>query len=94
MRECLTRTMIGRNAGIGFPYFNINARLSRAFPLSERFKLQMIVETFNALNHRNNQIPNGTWGSGAYPTNPSSAFGQANAVFDPRNVELAAKLSF
>jgi len=92
--NALPGTMIGRNAGVGFPYFNLNARLSRTFPVGERFKLQTIVEGFNALNHRNNQIPTGTWGTGTYPTTPSATFGQATAVFDPRNVEFAAKLSF
>ncbi len=92
--NALSGTMIGRNAGVGFQYFNLNARLSRTFPVGERFRLQTIVEGFNALNHRNNQIPNGTWGTGTYPTAPSSTFGQATAVFDPRNVGFAAKLSF
>jgi hypothetical protein len=92
--NALPGTMIPRNAGVGFPYFNLNARVSRTVPIGERFSLQMIAEAFNVLNHRNNQIPNGTWGTGAYPTNPLPTFGQATAVFDPRNVEVAAKLSF
>jgi hypothetical protein len=86
--------MIGRNAGVGFNFFAMSARLSRTFPLGERFKLQGIAQAFNALNHRNNQIPNGTFGAGTYPTAPSSTFGQATAAGDPRGVEFAAKLSF
>ena len=92
--NALPGTMIGRNAGVGFDSFNLNVRLSRTVPLGERFKLQGIVEAFNALNHRNNQIPNGTFGTGTYPIAPSTTFGQATAVADPRNIQLALKLSF
>ena len=86
--------MIGRNAGIGFDFFNVNARLSRTFALTERFHLEAMAEAFNALNHRNDMIPNGTWGSGEYPSRPNPSFGAANAVGDPRSFQLAARLSF
>ena len=92
--EALAGAVIGRNAGIGFDFFSLNARLSRTFSLSERVKLQGIAEAFNALNHRNDMVPNGTWGTGTYPTNPNSTFGQATAVGDARSVQLAARISF
>jgi len=92
--EALPGAVIGRNAGIGFDFFSLNARLSRTFALSERVRLQGIAEAFNSLNHRNDMIPNGTWGTGIYPTNPNSSFGQATAVGDPRSVQLAARISF
>jgi hypothetical protein len=57
-------------------------------------KLQGIAEAFNAFNHRNDMIPNATWGTGIYPTNPNSTFGQASAVGDARSVQLAARISF
>lgn len=92
--EALRGAVIGRNAGSGFNFFSLNARLSRTFALTERLHLETMAEAFNSLNHRNDMIPNGTWGSGAYPATPSASFGQATAVGDPRNVELAARLSF
>jgi hypothetical protein len=92
--EALAGAVIGRNAGIGFDFFSLNARLSRTFSLSERVKLQGIAEAFNSLNHRNDMIPNGTWGTGTYPTNPNSTFGQATAVGDARSVQLGARVSF
>jgi hypothetical protein len=92
--EALRGAVIGRNAGVGFDFFSLNTRLSRTFALTERVKLEGIAEAFNALNHRNDMIPNGTWGTGAYPTMPNSTFGQATAVGDPRNVQLAARISF
>ena len=92
--NALPGTMIGRNAGVGFESLNVNLRLSRTIPLGERFKLQGIAEAFNAINHRNNQIPNTTFGTGTYPTIPSATFGTPTAVGDPRSIQLAAKLSF
>jgi len=92
--EALAGAVIGRNAGRGFDFFTLNARLSREFPLTERIKLEGMAEAFNALNHRNNMIPNTTWGSGAYPSSPNATFGQPTAVGDPRSVQLAARITF
>jgi hypothetical protein len=92
--QVLPGTTIGRNAGVGFDSFTLNARLSRTFPLGERFRLEGIAEAFNALNHRNDLIPNGTFGTGAYPVAPASGFGRATAVGDPRQVQLAMRLTF
>lgn len=92
--QALPGTVITRNAGIGFNFFNINTRLSRTFPLGDGFRLEAIAEAFNALNHRNDLIPNGTFGTGAYPNAPNSSFGHATAVGDPRQFQLAARLTF
>lgn len=92
--QVLPGTVIRRNAGTGFDFFNMNVRLSRTFPLGDRFRLETIAEAFNALNHRNDLIPNGTFGSGAYPSAANASFGQPTAVGDPRQVQLAARLTF
>ena len=92
--EALPGAVIGRNAGTGFDFFSVNTRLSRTFALTEHLRLETIVEAFNALNHRNDMIPNGTFGTGVYPSAPSGSFGQATAVGDPRSVQLAARISF
>jgi hypothetical protein len=92
--EALPGAVIGRNAGIGFDFFSLNSRLSRTFSLTERVKLEGTAEAFNALNHRNDLIPNGTFGTGSYPTAPNSTFGQPTAVGDPRSIQLGARLSF
>jgi hypothetical protein len=90
----LPGTVIGRNTGAGFDSFTMNARLSRTFRLGERFRLEGIAEAFNALNHRNDIIPNGTFGTGVYPTSPSPSFGHATAVGDPRQIQLALRLTY
>jgi len=91
---CTLTTMIGRNAGTGFDFFNVNARLSRLFTLNERVRLQAMAEAFNLLNHPNFMIPNTTFGSGVYPLQPRTTFGQPTAVGDPRSVQLALRVNF
>ncbi len=93
-RPTTNGAFIGRNTGIGFDSFTLSARLSRTFALGERLHLEGLVEGFNALNHRNNLIPNGTFGSGLFPFNPVPGFGQATAVGDPRSLQLALRLTF
>jgi hypothetical protein len=92
--DVLPGTVIGRNTGTGFDSFTLNARLSRTFRLGERFRLEGIAEAFNALNHRNDLVPNGTFGTGAYPTSPSPSFGRPTAVGDPRQIQLALRLTY
>lgn len=93
--EGLKGSVIARNTGVGFDYFTLNPRLSRTFPMSERFKLEGIAEAFNVLNHRNDAVPNGTFGTGPITQAPTNAnFGHATAVNDPRNIQLALRLSF
>ncbi|WP_047497203.1 TonB-dependent receptor domain-containing protein [Terriglobus sp. TAA 43] len=92
--EALRGAMIGRNTGIGFDFFNLNTRLSRTFALTDRWRLETIAEAFNVLNHRNDMIPNATWGTETYPTLPNTGFGKATAVGDPRSVQLAMRISF
>ena len=93
-RPMLGGVYIGRNVGSGFDFFNVNARLSRTFPIGERWHVTAIAEAFNALNHRNDLIPNGTFGLGAYPSNPAPGFDQPSAVADARTFQLALRLSF
>ena len=92
--EGLAGAVIGRNAATGFDFFALNARLSRTFALTDRVRLEGMAEGFNTLNHRNNMIPTGTFGTGAYPTAANATFGQATAAGDPRSVQLAARISF
>jgi hypothetical protein len=93
-RPVVNGAFIGRNIGTGFDSFSLSARLSRTFAISDRWRLQAMVESFNVLNHRNNLIPNGTFGTGVFPTNPLPTFGQPTAVGDPRSFQLALRVSF
>jgi hypothetical protein len=93
-RPVVNGTYIPRNAGSGFDYFNVNARLSRRFALSERLRLEAMAEAFNAFNRVNGVARNGSFGAGAYPSNPSSTFNQTTAVSDPRTLQFGLRVSF
>jgi hypothetical protein len=50
-RPTVNGEFIGRNVGEGFNYFNVNARLSRTFRLSDRSRMEATLESFNLFNH-------------------------------------------
>jgi hypothetical protein len=93
-RPTINGVFINRNAGSGFDFVSLGARLSRSFQLSEKFRLQALAEGFNLSNHVNGVTLNGVFGTGAYPTNPSSTYKQITAVGDPRTFQFAVRVSF
>jgi Carboxypeptidase regulatory-like domain len=93
-RPIVDGTFIGRNAGTGFDFFNVNARLSRTLKASERLRAEASLEAFNLLNHVNGVALNGSFGTGTYPTNPLPTFKQITAVADPRTLQLGLRFSF
>jgi len=93
-RPMVNGEFISRNAGKGFDFSSLSARLSRSFRISESVTLQGLVEAFNAFNHFNGVTNNSVFGSGAYPTNPSPAFGQVTSVSDPRTLQFGLRLRF
>jgi hypothetical protein len=93
-RPIVNGEFIERNAGSGSPFFTLNFRLSRSFPLRGRVELEAIAEGFNVTNHRNVLTRNTTFGSGTYPTNPLPTFGQVTAVGEPRAFQFALRVRF
>lgn len=93
-RPTVNGAFISRNAGKGFDFFNINARLSRTFHATEGLRVEAMLEAFNLFNHVNGVALNGSFGSGAYPTNPVSTYRQVTAVADPRTLQLGLRMSF
>ena len=93
-RPTIDGVFINRNAGSGFDFFSLGARLSRSFRISERLRLEALAEAFNLTNHLNGVTLNGVFGTGAYPANPSPTFKQITAVNDPRTMQLALRVDF
>jgi len=93
-RPTVNGAFINRNAGEGFNFFSLGARLSRSFSLTEHLRLEALAECFNLTNHVNGVSLNGTFGTGAYPTNPLPTFKQVTAVSDPRSFQFAMRFSF
>ncbi len=57
-------------------------------------RLDALAEGFNLTDHVNGVTVDGVFGTGAYPTNPSTTFGRTTAVDDSRSFQLAVKLAF
>jgi Carboxypeptidase regulatory-like domain/TonB dependent receptor-like, beta-barrel len=93
-RPTVNGQFIGRNAGIGFDTFNVNAKLTRVIQATERLRMEASLEAFNVLNHVNGVALNGTFGTGTYPSNPLPTFKQINAVQDPRTLQLGLRFNF
>lgn len=92
-RPIVNGAYIARNAGAGSDFFNVSARLARVFRIGP-VEVEALAEAFNLSNRRNVVTRNGSFGSGAYPTNPSPAFGQVTAVGEPRSLQLGARVRF
>jgi hypothetical protein len=82
---------VGRNTGRGFDFASLDLRLSRRFSLTERLKLEALVEGFNILNRTNLQLPNNTFGTGVLPR---ATFGQPTAAADPRQIQFGLRLNY
>jgi len=93
-RPTIDGVFISRNAGSGFDFFSLGARLSRNFQLSEKLRLQVLAEGFNLTNHVNGVTLNGVFGTGSYPNNPSPTYKQITAVGDPRTFQFGVRASF
>jgi hypothetical protein len=93
-RPIVDGQFIPRNSGIGPDFFSLNLRLSRTFRLSNRARLEALVEAFNLTNRTNVVTVNGNFGAGAYPASPALTFGQPTAVSDPRSFQLGFRLRF
>jgi hypothetical protein len=80
----------GRNSFRGPKAFNLDAQVSRIFPIRERLSLDLRLEAFNALNHPNFSL--GSLGSNLNLT--SSTFGQISSASAARVFQGAVKVSF
>jgi hypothetical protein len=93
-RPIVDGAFIDRNAGEGPDFFSLGARVSRTFALTDRVRVEALAEGFNLTNRQNNVAINGNFGAGAYPTNPSSTFGQVTAVGEPQSFQFGVRLRF
>ena len=87
-------TRIGRNVGEMPAQSTFDLRLTKRFRLGERAAFDAIFEVFNLFDRTNYIGVNEVFGTGAYPSNPLSTFGQYTQAGPPRQMQLAARLSF
>jgi hypothetical protein len=83
---------LGRNAFNQLGFFEIDLRIARQIPITERVNLQVIADGFNMLNHFNvsgvNPVCDSTAGAA------HCAAGQPTSAYDPRTFQFALKLNF
>jgi hypothetical protein len=77
---------VGRNTERGDSFLDFNLSVSKDFGITERLRLQVRGEIFNAFNVTNFNAVDGVMSS------PN--FGRAVSAFDPRRAQLAARITF
>ena len=96
---------MGRNELRGFGFAQLDLALRRVIPITERYRLSIGVEAFNALNHPNFANPSPEEGAnlaspdfGVVTQMLNQSFGGGvNALYrsgGPRSMELALRLQF
>lgn len=91
----------GRNTGKGPGFWTMDLRLTRRLSIGDNAKIELIGEAFNLFNHLNFRSVNNTVGAIKPPFNvtgrrdvgPSQPLGFTSA-FDPRQIQLGARVSF
>jgi hypothetical protein len=92
--DVTTVEFIPRNAGVGSDYLSLGLRISRSFRIRGQARIDALVEAFNLTNRTNPITRNTTFGTGSYPSNPTSSFNTVTAVGDSRTVQLGIRMSF
>lgn len=90
-----TQGNLGRNAIFGPGFFSLDPSLFKEVAVTERFRVQLRFEVFNALNWTNFANPTTTFNSGAFGTisNTRNGGGAPGLGFgEPRNAQVALKL--
>jgi hypothetical protein len=82
---------VGRNSARQPDVSSLDLRISRAFLVGGRHRLEAMLEAFNVLNHVNVVNVNNTFFAGAAP---SATFGQPTVAGDPRQIQLGVRWSF
>jgi len=81
---------LGRNAFTRPGFFQIDLRIARKFPITERLNLEVIADGFNMLNRFNVSDVNPL----CDPTSGTCSAGQPTAALDPRTFQFALKVSW
>jgi hypothetical protein len=91
---------VGRNIARGFPAWQMDLGLRRAFTITEAVRLQLRLESFNIFNHANFANPIGTLNNANFGVSTqmlSSALGGLSPLYQiggPRSMQLSLKVEF
>ena len=62
--------------------------------MGSRWAVEGIVEAFNLFDRVNYSEINNVFGTGTFPDNPLPTYGRYEQALPPRQIQLAAKVSF
>ncbi len=91
---------VGRNSETMDKQIIVDLRLSKRIKLGSRLSVDLIAEAFNLFNRANFSEINSIFGRGAFPGAPQTdaqgrvTYGLYEQALPPRQVQLAAKISF
>ncbi len=90
---------VGRNSAKTVGFLGLDLRVSKRFRFGRKGSVEAIMDAFNLFNRANffentNQSSFTIFGAGAFPTNPLPTYGRYTETLPPRQVQLAAKISF
>jgi hypothetical protein len=81
---------LARNSFRAFDYAAIDLRVSRIIPFGGK-RVELVAEVFNILNRTNFDSVNGAYGLGPAPR---STFASPTSAYDPRQMQIGAKVTF
>ncbi|MGH9657596.1 MAG: hypothetical protein ACRD96_03570, partial [Bryobacteraceae bacterium] len=92
-------TSVGRNSETTVGFLGLDLRVSKRFRFGQRGSIEALMDVFNLFNRVNffentNQSSFTIFGAGAYPASPLPTYGKYTETLPPRQVQLAAKISF
>jgi hypothetical protein len=87
-------TSVPRNSGRLPAQATVDLRVTRRFRILGRTAVDGMLEVFNLLNRTNFTEINNVFGTGSYPTQPLPSYGLFQQASPPRQVQLAARLTF
>jgi hypothetical protein len=93
-----------RNTFKGDSFQSVDLRVSREFPITEKLHVEGIAEAFNILNTVNVRFFNTAYGAPDFipvgtpgtfrEGSPSSSYGTPRAIFNPRQIQFALRLTW
>jgi hypothetical protein len=92
-------TSVGRNSETTTGFLGLDLRVSKRIKFGKRGNVEVLMDVFNLFNRANffentNQSSFTIFGAGAFPSNPLPTYRKYTETLPPRQVQLAAKISF
>lgn len=82
---------LARNSFRAYDYFAVDFRLTKILRVGAKNRVELVAEAFNLTNRINYDSVSGTYGPG---TTPVATFRRPASAYDPRQIQIGAKVTF